>query len=355
MAVRERWDDSARSDESPALVSLCTRELDTVEGHTRWVGVFERLYCESDIAWPDPRRRFDADWDGRRFGNLHVSTIQAGAHTVVRSPAMITSDGADDYLVCVVTDGQVEVRQSGRITRLERGAFALLDLSVPFVFYAPTAFRQTVVRAPRELLTSRLPSRIVEYGTAQSISGESGTGRLVGHLLCDVAATDTPVSEGCAVALSSSAVDMLATALMEGCVPTRTAELDHLQDFARVQRAIEAHLHDPDLTLSNVAATVAMSLRSVQKVFAEAGTTPRAWLYRARLERARKLLLTTGLTVAEVSEAAGFRDVSHFSRTFRAAFGASPGQYRKVAADTGASHVAEPTVLSRSIRSAILE
>jgi AraC-like DNA-binding protein len=342
MAVRERWGDSARSDEGPARVSLCTRELDTTEAHTRWVGVFERLYCESDIAWPDPRRRFEADWDGRRFGDLHVSTIQAGAHTVVRSSAMITSDSAEDYLVCVVTEGQAEVRQSGRTSTLERGSFALVDLSVPFVFYAPTAFHQTVVRAPRELLTSRLPGRIVEYGTAQSISGESGAGRLVGHLLRDLAATDTPVSEGCAAALSSSTVDMLATALMEGCVPTRTAELNRLQDLTRVRRAIEQHLHDPDLTLSDVAATVAMSLRSVQKVFAEAGTTPRAWLYRARLERARKLLLTTGLTVAEVSESAGFRDVSHFSRTFRTAFDTSPGQYRKAGA---ASHVAEPTAL----------
>jgi AraC-like DNA-binding protein len=55
---------------------------------------------------------------------------------------------------------------------------------------------------------------------------------------------------------------------------------------------------------------------------------PRAWLYRTRVERARKYLLSTDLTVAEVSEQSGFRDVSHFSRTFRAVYGSSPGRYR---------------------------
>ncbi|WP_425301742.1 cupin domain-containing protein, partial [Nocardia farcinica] len=139
MAERERSGDCARTE---ALVSLRTSELDSREGRTQWSSTLERLYCEMDVAWPDPHRHFDAEWGGRPFGDLHVSTIRADAHTVVRSPAMIGSDEHVGHLVCLVTEGRVEVRQAGRTTVLEDGAFALLDCAAPFVFHSPAPFRQ---------------------------------------------------------------------------------------------------------------------------------------------------------------------------------------------------------------------
>ncbi|PQP24414.1 helix-turn-helix domain-containing protein [Rhodococcus opacus] len=328
MAEREQSNDSARTD-VPAIVSLRTRELDTGEGRMQWASTLERLYCETDVAWPEPRRHFDAEWGGRPFGDLHVSTIRADAHTVVRSPAMIQSDSGEGYLVCLVTDGRVEVRQSGRATVVEPGSFALLDCAAPFVFHSPAPFRQVVVRSPREVLTSRLPGRIVEHGTARSIHGDTGAGGLVGRLFVDIADMDAPMSQGAAVSFASSAVDMLATALTEGLLATSAADLHRTEDLTRVQRVIEQNLHDADITLSDIAAAAGMSLRTVHKLFNAEGTTTRAWLYQARLEAARKYLLTTDLSVADVSECAGFRDVSHFSRLFRSTFGSSPGLYRK--------------------------
>ncbi|MEN0139805.1 MAG: AraC family transcriptional regulator [Rhodococcus sp. (in: high G+C Gram-positive bacteria)] len=334
MAERERSNDSACTD-APAIVSLRTRELDTGEGRVQWASTLEQLYCETDVAWPEPRRHFDAEWGGRPFGDLHVSTIRADAHTVVRSPSMIQSDSGEGYLVCLVTDGCVEVRQSGRTTTVERGSFALLDCAAPFVFHSPAPFRQIVVRSPRNVLTSRLPGRLVEHGTARSISGATGPGGLVGRLLVDIAGLEAPMSEGAAVSFASSTVDMLATALTEGPLATNPAHLHRTEDLARVQRVIEQNLHDGELTLSDIAAAAGMSLRTVHKLFSAEGTTTRAWLYQARLERARKYLLTTELSVADVSDCAGFRDVSHFSRLFRSTFGASPGQYRKAHAPKG--------------------
>ena len=334
MAEREQSNGCERTD-GPAIVSLRTRELDMREGHAQWASTLEQLYCETDVAWPDPRRRFDAEWGGRPFGDLHISTIRADAHTVVRSPAMIESDSGTGYLVCLVTDGQVEVEQSGRAAVVDRGSFVLLDCAAPFVFHSPAPFRQVVVRSPREVLTSRLPGRIVEHGTARSITGHSGAGGLVGRLFVDIADMNGPMSEGAAVAFASSAVDMLATALTEGSVVTSAADRHRTEDLTRVQRVIEQNLHDTDVTLSDIAAAAGMSLRTVHKLFSAEGTTTRAWLHQARLERARKYLLTTDLSVAEVSECAGFRDVSHFSRLFRGTYGTSPGQYRKERAHRG--------------------
>lgn len=329
MTDRARKGDSTRTEEDAATVALSTRELNTDEGRTRWVDTLEQTYCEMDVAWPEPERHFDAEWGGRPFGDLHVSTVRADPHTVVRSPAMIESDSDGDYLLCIVTEGRAEVRQSGRATKLDHGSFAVIDCATPFVFHSPTEFEQVVVRAPRELLTSRLPRRTIDSLTARAIPGRSGAGSLVSHLLLDIAAMDAQLPTGSAVSFSSSALDMLVTAFAEGPIPISGTELNHAQDLARVQHAIEKHLHDPDHSLSDIAAELGMSVRYIQKLFSTSGLTPHAWLYRVRLERARKYLLATDLTVADISERVGFRDVSHFSRTFRSRFGVSPGQYRK--------------------------
>ncbi|NLU64005.1 AraC family transcriptional regulator [Rhodococcus sp. HNM0563] len=329
MTEREHNDDSTRNYTKSTVVSLDTRELDTTEGRNRWADTLDTLYCEMDVAWPE-RTPFDGEWGGHPFGGLHVSSIHAGLHTVVRSPAMIRSDSVDGFLVCVVTEGSVAVTQHGRTTRLDQGALALLDLSVPFDFDAPTDFRQAVVRIPRELLTSRLPERVVEHLTARTIPGTSGAGKLVGRFLVELSTLDQEVPDGPATALSTSTLDMLVTALSGAADTTRSVDLHHSRDLARVQQIVEERLHDPELTLSDVAAEANISVRQIQKLFSDAGTTPRAWLYRTRLERARRYLLTTAFTVAEVSIASGFRDVSHFSRTFRAAYGTSPGRYRSL-------------------------
>ena len=47
------------------------------------------------------------------------------------------------------------------------------------------------------------------------------------------------------------------------------------------------------------------------------------------LEKAKELLCTTNMKVAQVSEKTGFTNVSYFCRSFREYYGSSPESYRK--------------------------
>lgn len=58
------------------------------------------------------------------------------------------------------------------------------------------------------------------------------------------------------------------------------------------------------------------------------GQRPQEWIIAARLARARQLLAETGLTVSQVAEALGFRDVFFFSRQFTQRTGQTPTAYR---------------------------
>jgi AraC-like DNA-binding protein len=58
------------------------------------------------------------------------------------------------------------------------------------------------------------------------------------------------------------------------------------------------------------------------------GITPVQYLNSRRVERAKHLLVTTQLTIAEIANRLGFEDVSYFSRLFRRWCGETPGEYR---------------------------
>jgi AraC-like DNA-binding protein len=66
--------------------------------------------------------------------------------------------------------------------------------------------------------------------------------------------------------------------------------------------------------------------RSFRRVF---GETPYQYLLTRRLERARHLLRTTEMPVAEICLEVGFTSVGSFTTTFRRHVGVSPTTFRK--------------------------
>jgi transcriptional regulator GlxA family with amidase domain len=65
------------------------------------------------------------------------------------------------------------------------------------------------------------------------------------------------------------------------------------------------------------------------------GETPRAYLTRRRIERAKDLLRSANLTVTEVCFMVGFSSLGSFSSRFRELVGVSPSGYRQRASAEG--------------------
>jgi len=62
------------------------------------------------------------------------------------------------------------------------------------------------------------------------------------------------------------------------------------------------------------------------------GCCPRTYVRRARLRRARELMVDTAATLSEIAVQVGFETVHSLSRAFRAEEGLSPSEYRRCAA-----------------------
>jgi len=84
------------------------------------------------------------------------------------------------------------------------------------------------------------------------------------------------------------------------------------------------------LDLEALARAAAVSPRHFSRSFRRTfGETPHQYLLTRRIERARHLLRTTDMQVAEVCLSVGFNSVGSFTTTFRRHVGVSPTEYRR--------------------------
>lgn len=101
--------------------------------------------------------------------------------------------------------------------------------------------------------------------------------------------------------------------------------------LVKVLQAMERNLEQP-LSAQDIAEIAGMSVRQTERLFARhLKVAPMTFYMRLRLDRARNLLMQTELSVTEVAIACGFRSLSHFAKTYRAAHGVSPRNMRAVA------------------------
>lgn len=102
------------------------------------------------------------------------------------------------------------------------------------------------------------------------------------------------------------------------------------RQIAEAKRYIAEHYHEP-LQLSEVAKRFYLSTAYFSRLFKEkTGVTFSDYLANCRIDRARQLLATTDLSIAEVSTAIGYQEANSFSRLFKARTGQSPSDYRTV-------------------------
>jgi AraC-like DNA-binding protein len=97
----------------------------------------------------------------------------------------------------------------------------------------------------------------------------------------------------------------------------------------RARDLVDSRYAEP-LDLDALARAAHVSSRHFSRSFRRTfGETPHQYLLTRRIERARYLLRTTDMQVAEVCLAVGFNSVGSFTTTFRRQVGVSPTEYRR--------------------------
>jgi AraC-like DNA-binding protein len=132
--------------------------------------------------------------------------------------------------------------------------------------------------------------------------------------------------------LEEIAFELAGTALtLSGHTRRGPSPTQHHGRLTGVLRYMAAHSAAPH-KLAGLAGMARMSPYHFLRTFrAVTGVTPHQWLLRARLRDAASRLANTNTPVTNIALDVGFDDLSNFTRSFRAEFGASPRQYRLAA------------------------
>ena len=243
--------------------------------------------------------------------------------------------------------------QIDQAAQLAVGDVALVDAARPVTYLSR-------FRSP-QWLTLRLPRKSVRsHFGFEPQGGVSRQRTRVSRLLFDlIRDADMESAPSSADPYMQLAVYDLVGALF---APPDPRPLSRASDklFARISSAIKDGFADPDFGPVEVAAEAGISLRYVQKLLTERGTTCGELIYSHRLDHAahllhRRALFGTGQPLSEIAYACGFRDYAHFARRFHKRFGHSPGAYAgqdngdgAVRAGTGKSAFSARDVLFRT-------
>jgi AraC-like DNA-binding protein len=235
-------------------------------------------------------------------------------------------DGREHYYALLQVAGHSTMSQNDHTVQLAVGDVAIVDAARP-VTYFPHAdgARWLSLDLPRRSLESHLG-----FEPLGGIRGRDGTaaGRLLHHIVLDALGGDETSSLRAESYMQLAVYDLLGALFAPSDPGHGSRSTDKL--FARVCRVMRERFADPDFGPFDVAVETGISLRYVQKLFTERGTTCTQFLYSLRLDRAaqllrRRALLGKAQPLSEIAYACGYSDYSHFARNFRRRFGASPG------------------------------
>lgn len=98
----------------------------------------------------------------------------------------------------------------------------------------------------------------------------------------------------------------------------------------KLRDVIRRNLSDSDFSVERIGEEIGLSrVQLYRKVKALTGQTPVELLRKARLEKARQMIMRTDRSVAEIAYEVGFTSPSYFNKCFKDEFGTSPGGLRE--------------------------
>ncbi len=329
----------AGSDGGLTVQRLSTEAIPLRDRYAFWKEAVCDLFVSCDCT-----RNDDAPFHGAAVRRAMAGTPKEATSIIeVESVAQQASHSqrhirraADAWIMLVMqTAGPAVLRQEGRTAALGEGDMVLFDSTRPYDFRFERPFRQLVMKIPHHRLATRLPPPSLWLGRALRASSPLGK-VLAAHVTVmsnEIGGVDPAVRPG----LVDRTIDLVAftfaglqSDLGDAASTARRVLL------LRATQYIDAHVENPNLAPSHVAAALGISVGYLHRLFQSAETSISGYMREYRLARCREALgspLHAGEHVTEIALRWGFNDLPHFSRAFRAQYGMSPRDYRAAALD----------------------
>ena len=124
-------------------------------------------------------------------------------------------------------------------------------------------------------------------------------------------------------------IDNLKIALFQRQWEKETVDLQEGRTIHSIIRYLQEHMAE-DVSLTVLAEQFHLSGQYISQLFKnEIGVNFLAYLTNIRMEKAKKLLLSTSMSIGEISEQLGYGDYRVFTKVLKKSEGITPSQYRQ--------------------------
>ena len=272
---------------------------------------------------------FSASLDRHFLGNgVSITRVDADPSHVLRTPDLVR-DGRDDVLFLLHIEGKGTVIRNGDRTSMPAGYGSLHTADKPYELLFETRSREIVLQMPRRIITSR--------GLCRSTDLQIGIGpnepalRVLRSFSNEILA----VSEGMTAQLQAEMGHTALELLLSAVLHRSRADVARSSGSEALLQSIRSYIHenakDPGFTVSAVASHHGISMRYVELLVAQSGTSPARLIRDTRLAFASDLLINPRYqngTVEAIAHMSGFSDVGTFIRAFKRVHGQTPGNWR---------------------------
>lgn len=322
-ALPSRWgeEDGEVTEVSQALTHASTLDVAENERIEYWEAFNASLLTGIRCSTHD-RGGLSASVSRCEVNGLSFSDIRGNEHIVERTPEIAQKQPKDSVFACLLVEGSAFFYQQSRCLTLSAGDVLIYDAEQPFLYGFAGGMRQILIDVPRsKLMENRRPAQLA---APIQIQGNIGSGRTLSGALRHAGLR---LMAGARQEDAERCWQLIAGVFSGG----PNLQRSRILPLVEIKTVISDHLSNPKLGPEFIAERMGISVRHLNRLFADEETGIADYVRNERLAAAYRDLSGLGqtATIGEIAYRWGFADLAHFSRVFRQRFGMTPSDVRR--------------------------
>ena len=289
-------------------------------------GIVDEVFCPMECS--PGANAFNATIEAADLGNIQIAHVATSPIRVRRRRRDISRMCEAPYLIKFQLEGEALWSQRGRDVHLRPGDFVIASTAEPYMLRMDGPYKMPVLAVsdasmrrltpdPDRFLGRRMPGDDVSCGLLSSF---------VAQVVPRMAALPDPMAER----VETNILDLLG-GVLSAYGGSGTHALPKTEQLARIRGFVADNLRNRRLGPTMIAESMGVSTRYIHKLFADESLTLTRYIRAQRTEACRRTLTDPAFSHFSITDIAlywGFYDLSHFTRSFREAYGTTPRQHR---------------------------
>ena len=261
---------------------------------------------------------------------VSLSSLESSPTCYFRNRAHMASSDEPYYLITIPCLTGIYFEQDGQHIDCQPGHFIVERSDLPYRFGYRNFNKVMVLKIPEKMVNNRIRGHLRYAGL--SFSSSSGLGRIFFEKIRSIYTEFNCIDAASKSLLIEQLIDTFCLIIQndERILGSEESSLTAFH-LAKVEKFMDQHLSDPELTPEKIAKGCGISVRYLYKLFSSRNISPIRRLYEKRLESIHRKLVDwrSSIPIGELAYAHGFNEQAHFSRMFKTKFGVSPTELRK--------------------------